>query len=133
MYTASLLALAAVAFAAPAKLDGNVGSVSVFNNCPYEVNFWEAIGGTQNGVMYTVSPGGSYSEVFDPASANHKTLTLMTTKGGPFSQDPKTVLGYTWAQDQNVVYYDLYPSGPSAFEGQAVLERSVDGSCGQNY
>jgi hypothetical protein len=82
--------------------------------------------------MNSISANGGYREGFDPDSANHKTLTFMTTNGGPYSQDAKMVLGYTWAQDQNKVYYDLYTVGNSPFDGQSVVERSAEPSCGSN-
>lgn len=132
MYTLSLLTLATVALAAPAKVADTVGNVSIFNNCPSDVNFWTAINGDNFSGMNTVPANSQWSESFDPASANHKTFTLMTSTGGPNSQDPKLVLGYTWAQDQGQVYYDLYTVGDSPFAGQSVLERSTEPSCGSN-
>jgi hypothetical protein len=126
--TASILLLTAAAMAAPTD---TVGSVKIFNNCAKNVNFWAGINGNNFSNMQTIPVGGNWAETFDPASVNHKTITLMTTSGGPFVQEPKLIVGYTLAPAQSRVYYDLFTAegSPSAFEGYRVVQKSAEQSC----
>lgn len=122
--TATLLATTAVAALIPATLAGN-GRANINNQCKETAYIW-SIADSADAQMVTLSPGGSYSEIY---RVNMNGGGISLKMAATPSQGQVSQFEYTVGDSGSRVYYDLSNINGYPFKDGGISITPSDSSC----